>query len=127
MPQVHLLDAATARAFEAIVDLPSNLATGKQVDTPFVSDWVALEGAVQPSLQVEELLWSEEICRKDPRIAEAARAVGVEPENLYVDGKLLGGLAWVSVPDSVSLQDGVSALMNVSRIVDCSNASSLPG
>jgi hypothetical protein len=85
--QVHLLDSATARAFEAIVDLPSNLQDGKQVDIPFVSDWIALEGTVQPSLQVEELLWSEEICRKDPQIAKAARAVGVEPENLYVDGK----------------------------------------
>jgi primary-amine oxidase len=82
-----LLDSATARAFEAIVDLPTNLRDGKQVDVPVVSDWVALEGTVQPSLQVEELLWSEEICRKDPGIAKAARAVGVEPENLYVDGE----------------------------------------
>lgn len=87
LTQVHLLDSATARAFEAIVDLPTNLRDGVQVDTPVVSDWVALEGTVQPSLQVEELLWSEEICRKDPEIAKAARAVGVEPENLYVDGE----------------------------------------
>lgn len=83
-----MLDSATARAFEATVDLPSNLHDGKRIEVPSVSDWVALEGAVQPSLQVEELLWSEEICRKDPQIAEAARAVGVEPENLYVDGEL---------------------------------------
>lgn len=83
-----MLDSATARAFEAIVDLPTNLRDGIQVDTPVVSDWVALEGTVQPSLQVEELLWSEEICRRDPEIAKAARAVGVEPENLYVDGEL---------------------------------------
>ncbi|GHJ87119.1 hypothetical protein NliqN6_3521 [Naganishia liquefaciens] len=87
---VHLLDSATARAFEAIVDLPTNLRDGVQVDVPFVSDWVALEGTVQPSLQVEELLWSEEICRKNPEIAKAARAVGVEPENLYVDGWCIG-------------------------------------
>ncbi|CDZ98332.1 peroxisomal copper amine oxidase [Phaffia rhodozyma] len=89
---VHCLDAATARAFECIVDLPSNLDKdrGKTVLKPAVSSWTALDKAIQPSLQVEELLWAEEICRKSPVICEAAEAVGVAPADIYVDGWCIG-------------------------------------
>lgn len=98
--QVHCLDAVTARAFECIVDLPSNLdyATAKNVTKPAVSSWIALEGAIQPSLQVEELLWAETVCRKSAAVCEAAKAVGVEPVNLYVDGEFASSAAiiWIT-------------------------------
>jgi hypothetical protein len=96
------------------------------VDTAFVSDWVSLEGTVQPSLQVEELLWSEEICRKNPQVAEAARAVGVEPENLYVDGEWFVISPLLPFLTGCFTQDGVSVSMNVSRIDDSSSASFSP-
>ncbi len=72
------------------MDLPTDLLGAKQVDKARVSGWVQLDHAIQPSLQVEELLWAEEICRADERIIKAAREVGVEPENLYVDGWCIG-------------------------------------
>lgn len=52
-----------------------------------VSTWTALPGTTQPSLQVEELLWAEDICRADKKIIEALREVGVKPEDCYVDGQ----------------------------------------
>jgi hypothetical protein len=85
--QVHCLDSVTARAFECIVDLPSNIPAFTTVTKPVVSAWVELDRAIQPSLQVEELLWAEEICRADEKVVKACREVGVEPENLYVDGE----------------------------------------
>ncbi len=84
--QVHLLDSVTGRGFECIVDLPSNLPHSKEV-SPAVSSWVSLAADIQISLQVEELLWAEDICRMDEKVIKACREVGVEPENLYVDGE----------------------------------------
>lgn len=90
MPQVHCLDAATARAFECLVDLPTNLpshGSSTSDSKAVVSTWTALPGTTQPSLQVEELLWAEDICRADKKIIEALREVGVKPEDCYVDGQ----------------------------------------
>jgi len=88
--QVHCLDAATARAFECIVDLPTNLpsaGTSTSTSLAIVSSWTPLPGATQPSLQVEELLWAEDICRSNETIVAALKEVGVKPENCYVDGE----------------------------------------
>lgn len=88
--QVVCLDIATARAFEAIVDLPSNLESHEaafQVTKAHVSSWEDLPQTTQPSFQMEELGWAEEVCRQNPTIVAAAREVGVEPQNLYVDGQ----------------------------------------
>lgn len=88
--QVHCLDAATARAFECIVDLPSNLpsyGSSTSESQAIVSTWTSLPGTTQPSLQVEELLWAEEICRADKKIVAALAEVNVKPEDCYVDGE----------------------------------------
>lgn len=51
-----------------------------------MSDWTLLGKDVQISLQTEELLWAEEVCRKDPKVKEACEAIGVPQEELCVDG-----------------------------------------
>lgn len=52
-----------------------------------MSSWTVLEGELQPSLQTEELLWAEEVCRKDPKVKEACDAIGMDQNELYVDGE----------------------------------------
>jgi len=69
-----------------IVDLPSNLEGEAEVKEPVVSSWVLLGKDVHPSLQTEELLWIEEICRTDAKVKEACDAVGINQKDLYVDG-----------------------------------------
>ncbi|KLT39260.1 putative peroxisomal copper amine oxidase, partial [Cutaneotrichosporon oleaginosum] len=86
---LHIICNESKRSFEAIVDLPSNLPAGDDVaavSEPTVSSWILLGRHIQPSLQTEELLWAEEICRKDPLVKEACDAVGISQEDLYVDG-----------------------------------------
>lgn len=41
---------------------------------------------MHPSLQTEELLWAEEICRKDAKVIESMREIGIETDNVFVDG-----------------------------------------
>jgi primary-amine oxidase len=84
--KVFLLCPLTRQSFEALVDLPSNLANATCPIRPFVTRWSHVENSEQLSLQVEELLWAEVICRRHPKIQAIARKVGVEPENLFCDG-----------------------------------------
>lgn len=68
------------------MDLPSNLP--KQPETqPSVRDWRVVEGLLQPSLQPEELLWAESICKKDAKVKAACDAVGIEQDSIAVDGE----------------------------------------
>ncbi|WOO76477.1 Copper amine oxidase 1 [Vanrija pseudolonga] len=84
---IHLICNDSFQAFEVVVDLPSNLSHGAtKVDSPIVSSWKLLAKGVEPSLQTEELLWAEEICRTDPKVKAAVEAVGIKQEDLYVDG-----------------------------------------
>ncbi|WVQ81728.1 hypothetical protein IAT38_003853 [Cryptococcus sp. DSM 104549] len=86
---VHIICPTTSQSFEAIVDLPDNLG-GAGPEVGVVSNWLALEELIQPSLHTEELLWAEEICRKDPQVKEACEAVGIDQANIYVDGWCIG-------------------------------------
>ncbi|BEJ17521.1 hypothetical protein CspHIS471_0609220 [Cutaneotrichosporon sp. HIS471] len=86
---LHIICNESKRGFEAIVDLPSNLPAGDNVAVvpeAVVSSWIRLDVDIQPSLQTEELLWAEEICRKDAKVKEACDAVGINQEDVYVDG-----------------------------------------
>ncbi|KIR59618.1 peroxisomal copper amine oxidase, partial [Cryptococcus bacillisporus CA1873] len=86
---VHIICAGASQSYEAIVDLPSNLGiTG--VDTPVVTNWIALHDLIQPSLHTEELLWAEELCRKHPKVKEACEAIGIDQKDIFVDGWCVG-------------------------------------
>jgi primary-amine oxidase len=86
--QVHLIDPIRGNSFEAVVNLPSNLPNQLDVQ-PGVHSWKAIEGLLQPSLQPEELLWAEDVCKKDLKVKAACDAVGIAQESIAVDGKLL--------------------------------------
>lgn len=81
---IHMLDGRTGMGYEVIVDLPSNLQPSN--DTARVSGWIALGKDEHISIQLEEQLWIEEVCRKDPKVIAACAEVGVKTEDLYVDG-----------------------------------------
>jgi primary-amine oxidase len=78
-----------------VVDLPSNLPGSVTITDPVVSSWTILDGLLQPSLQPEELLWAEDVCKKDAKVKEACDAIGVDQQNIAVDGEFwwpsLGG------------------------------------
>lgn len=52
-----------------------------------MTSWTILDGLLQPSLQPEELLWAEEVCKKDAKVKEACDAIGVDQQNIAVDGE----------------------------------------
>lgn len=52
-----------------------------------MTTWTVLEETLQPSLQTEELLWAEEVCRKDLKVKEACDAIGMAQDELYIDGE----------------------------------------
>ncbi|WWC67794.1 uncharacterized protein I206_101707 [Kwoniella pini CBS 10737] len=86
---VHLICPVTSQSFEAVVDLPSNL-THKSSEEAKVSVWTPLHELIQPSLQTEELIWAEEVCKKDPKVREACEAIGIKQEDIAVDGWCIG-------------------------------------
>ncbi|ORY21000.1 putative peroxisomal copper amine oxidase [Naematelia encephala] len=87
---VHLICPATSQSFEAIVDLPSNLKDESDQVTAIVISWTALEELIQPSLQTEELLWAEDVCKHNPRVKAACEAVGIDQQSIAVDGWCVG-------------------------------------
>jgi primary-amine oxidase len=67
--------------------LPANW---KATDAPgdaVVTKWVVLDELVHPSLQPEELLWAEEVCKKDPKVKAACEAVGIDQSTIAIDGQ----------------------------------------
>lgn len=68
------------------MDLPSNLPNQPEKEAG-VSLWKAIDGVLQPSLQPEELLWAEDICRRDAKVRKVCEAEGIDPETICVDGK----------------------------------------
>ncbi|KAK4688397.1 primary-amine oxidase, partial [Tremellales sp. Uapishka_1] len=86
---IHLICPATSQSFEAIVDLPSNLGPPSFYPAT-VSSWTALQELIQPSLQTEELLWAEEICKADAQVKAACEAIGIDQQAIAVDGWCIG-------------------------------------
>ncbi|KAJ1022717.1 hypothetical protein NDA18_005054 [Ustilago nuda] len=91
--EVQLIDVVTGDTYEVNVaianDLPLPGRDGKYA--PSTADALGkvksinkLDVGIQPGLTPEEVL------RNDPRIVAIARAVGIEPENLWADGWSLG-------------------------------------
>jgi Cu2+-containing amine oxidase len=62
-----------------------------------VTSWTILDGLLQPSLQPEELLWAEEVCKKDAKVKEACDAIGVDQQNIAVDGEFESESLMISV------------------------------
>jgi primary-amine oxidase len=84
--QVHMIDPAKGKSYEAVVNLPSNVPNQPDVQAN-VCNWKAIEELLQPSLQPEELLWAEEICKKDAKVKAACDAVGIAQNSIAVDGE----------------------------------------
>jgi len=42
---------------------------------------------------VQELLWAEEICRKDPLVKKACEEVGIDQSKICIDGTVYGETA----------------------------------
>ena len=81
-----MIDPILGKSYEAVVNLPSNVPNQPEVQ-PEVCDWKSIEGVLQPSLQPEELLWAEEVCKKDAKVKAACDAIGIDVESIAVDGK----------------------------------------
>jgi primary-amine oxidase len=86
-----LICPVSGQSFEAVVDLPSNLPGHATISSPRVTCWVVLDCLLQPSLQPEELLWAEEICKADGKVKAACDAVGIDQQSIAVDGKSVSG------------------------------------
>lgn len=81
-----MIDPVLGKSYEAIVNLPSNIPNQPEVEAS-VSSWKGIDGLLQPSLQPEELLWAEEVCKKDAKVKAACDAVGIAQESIAVDGE----------------------------------------
>ncbi|MCO5553772.1 hypothetical protein L7F22_007298 [Adiantum nelumboides] len=76
---LHVINLLDGRSYEAVVNLDD-------IDEPKVVDVKQLAEGVQPAITVEELVLSEEQMRRDQRVIDAAKAVGVSVEQLHADG-----------------------------------------
>lgn len=94
-----MIDPILGKSYEAVVNLPSNVPNQPEVK-PEVCDWKSIEGVLQPSLQPEELLWAEEVCKKDAKVKAACDAIGIDVESIAVDGK---SRCWIVVPGLIGL------------------------
>lgn len=81
-----MIDPVLGKSYEAIVNLPSNVPNQPEVEAS-VSSWKGIDGLLQPSLQPEELLWAEEVCKKDAKVKAACDAVGIAQDSIAVDGE----------------------------------------
>ncbi|KAH8835989.1 copper amine oxidase [Flagelloscypha sp. PMI_526] len=59
------------------------------------SDWAvetftALAEGVNPQISVEELIEAENVVKKDPKVIEIAKELGIEPDQIYCDGWSIG-------------------------------------
>lgn len=93
--ECQIFDGVTGYAYEVIVILTpqsrsKHVANFVAADLGRVTRFTQLPMGTQPGLAPEEVSEAEEIMRNDPRVQEAARQVGVEPENLYADGWSIG-------------------------------------
>jgi hypothetical protein len=83
-----LIDPVLGKSYEAVVNLPSNIPDLPEVEAS-VSSWKGIDGLLQPSLQPEELLWAEEVCKKDAKVKAACDAVGIAQDSIAVDGTFI--------------------------------------
>ena len=87
--ECQIIDVVTGEAHELLVVLPARSSDTKML-SGHVSSMVKLATGLQPSLTPDEVAEAEDIMRSDARVVEAARQVGVAPENLYADGWSIG-------------------------------------
>lgn len=80
--EVDFVDAVQGGAYNAILRLKD----GKWA----VEDVAALDKTLHPQISPEELMECEMIVRKDARIQQLAKEVGILPEQIYCDGWSIG-------------------------------------
>uniref|UniRef100_A0A0W0FKR5 Amine oxidase n=1 Tax=Moniliophthora roreri TaxID=221103 RepID=A0A0W0FKR5_MONRR len=81
--EVDFLDVVNGRSYNVILSLSDD---GKwKVDT-----FDLLPEGVQPQISVEELIDCEAVVKADKRVQEYAKAVGVEPDQIFCDGWSIG-------------------------------------
>jgi primary-amine oxidase len=93
--ECQIFDAVTGFAYEVVVVLTplsqsSGVASHAASNLGKVTQFKQLPVGMQPGLAPEEVSDAEDIMRSDPRVIEAARQVGVEPDQLYADGWSIG-------------------------------------
>lgn len=103
------------------MNLPSNLPDQPERDAS-VCSWEPIDGLLQPSLQPEELLWAEEVCKKDPKVKAACEAVGIAQDAIAVDGMHLI-LSRTPTTSTDADQGGVLGMTSDFRADDYSNVS----
>lgn len=78
--ECQIIDVISGRSYEVYVTLhPEHVEKVK-----------LLKEGLQPSLHPEEVGEAESALRRNPEVVKLARAVGVDPENLYADGWSIG-------------------------------------
>ncbi|PWN31808.1 peroxisomal copper amine oxidase [Meira miltonrushii] len=80
---VHMADEITGSAYDLTLD-------ASNIDAVTVLSMTKQDAGVQPALTLEELVMSEQAIRKDSRVIEAAKDVGVSVEELFCDGWSIG-------------------------------------
>lgn len=98
--EVQIIDAIEGSAYEVFVELNQNAGTIWKQDGPIaasgalqlgkVNKLIKLPYGAQPGLTPEEVNEAEFVLRKDEKVVQIAREVGIEPENLYADGWSIG-------------------------------------
>ncbi|EEB93993.1 hypothetical protein MPER_07277, partial [Moniliophthora perniciosa FA553] len=81
--EVDFLDVVNGRSYNAILSLSDDRKW--KVDT-----FDLLPEGVQPQISVEELIDCEVVVKADKRVQELAKAVGVEPDQIFCDGWSIG-------------------------------------
>ncbi|KAI0044568.1 hypothetical protein FA95DRAFT_1562098 [Auriscalpium vulgare] len=82
--EVDFIDVIAGDAYNAFVALEANTGTWS------VEKIDKLPEGTQPQLSPGELLACEEIVKNDPGVQQAAKAVGVEPHQIFADGWSIG-------------------------------------
>ncbi|KAJ3531319.1 hypothetical protein NM688_g7592 [Phlebia brevispora] len=80
--EVDFVDAVVGNAYNVILALKEGDWTVETLEK--------LPEGVQPQISVEELLLCEDIIRADERVIKLAKAVGIEPHQLFADGWAIG-------------------------------------
>ncbi|CAO1615752.1 unnamed protein product [Sympodiomycopsis kandeliae] len=78
---VHIHDIIKGDAYEIFTTIDN----GVHIDSV-----EKLKEGVQPSLTIQELVYAEQLCRKNERVLKAAAEVGVSKEELHCDGWSIG-------------------------------------
>ena len=88
--EVHAINPLTSAAYEVVVGFPSTSTVGKAATPAVVDSIKQLPEGMQPGITPEELCLAEEAIRNNPACIQAAKAIGIEPEQIYADGWSIG-------------------------------------